>query len=249
MIRLAKFFLLILSFACLANASFLWLTASPNFGLYCLTALGAAILLYAIFLRGIHRLLHNRFGTLIRAVVLLAACLVFFISALITVSGQHDTVRYDEDALIVLGAGLHEDVPSRPLRYRLDKAVQYHKINPDAYLVVSGGQGAYEAVTEAEAMRRYLLEQGVDASKIICETNATSTRENFMYSKQLLDELCGSSYKTAYVTNSFHIYRAGRLAKSVGLQTARLIAPSDWTTLLADYLRECCAVVVMWIHG
>ncbi len=243
---IARFLLVLLALVCLLNSALLWIVSTPNFGLYALTAIGAAALIYAIFFRGINRLLENRLGALLKTLLVLAVSLLFFISALITVSGRVDTVRYDEAALIVLGAGLHGETPSRPLCYRLDKAVQYHKMNPSAYIVVSGGQGPYETITEAEAMRRYLIENGVAEEKILCEERATSTKENFIYAKALLDSLCDIPYKTAYVTNRFHVYRAGRLAKEVGLSATRLSAPSDLITLLPNYLRECCAIISMW---
>ncbi len=249
MARIARFFLVLLSLVCLTNAAFLWFNSSPNLGLYALTAFGVLALLYAILFRGMNRLLDNRAGTVVKALVLLGFCFVFFISALITVSGRSDTVRYDEAALIVLGAGLRGETPSRVLRYRLDKAVQYHKMNPEAYLVVSGGRGPYESITEAEGMRRYLVGQGVAEEKIVCEERATSTYENFLYSKELLDKLLEKPYKTAFVTNQFHVYRAGRIAQKAGLHPARLAAKSDWITILPDYLRECSAVMFMWCGG
>ena len=101
--------------------------------------------------------------------------------------GFTDTVTYKEDAVIVLGAGLRGENLSLILRNRLDAAVEYYNENPEAVIVVSGGQGPDEDIPEAEAMERYLYEQGVPLNKIIKEDKSTSTEENFKFSKELLE--------------------------------------------------------------
>ena len=108
------------------------------------------------------------------------------IVSFIAVYGQYDNADYNEDAVIVLGAGINGDKVTYPLKVRLDKAIEYHKLNPDALIVVTGGQGFQETVTEAYAMEKYLVQNGVEASKIIKEEKATSTNENMRFSKKLL---------------------------------------------------------------
>ena len=75
MARIARFFLVLLSLVCLTNAAFLWFNSSPNLGLYALTAFGVLALLYAILFRGMNRLLDNRAGTVVKALVLLSLSL------------------------------------------------------------------------------------------------------------------------------------------------------------------------------
>ena len=104
-------------------------------------------------------------------------------------------------------------------------------------------------ITEAEAMERYLIKKGVNPEVIIREEQATSTFENFLFSKEILDKKLSKNYKVAFITNRFHLFRAGRLAKSAGLSAQRMHADSDLITLLPDYLRECCAVGAMWLTG
>lgn len=232
----------------LLNAGYLWLVSNINLGLLLLTGIGSVFLLYSLLFDLINRLLDNKFGRIIQFFICIAAVFFVFTVTLISRSASTNTVNYKEDALIVLGAGIHGRQVSRPLAYRLNAAVTYHRKNPDAIIVVSGGQGPQELITEAEAMENYLLAKGVDPNKILREEQATSTYENFLFSKKLLDERLGNQYKVAYTTNNFHIYRAGRLAKSAGVTSpARMRADSDWVSLLPDYLRECCAVAVMWL--
>ncbi len=232
----------------LLNAGYLWLVSNYTLGLFLLTGIGFVLLLYAFLFDLINRFLDNKFGRIVKLLICLAAVFFVFTITLISRSASTNTVNYKEDALIVLGAGIHGRQVSRPLAYRLDAAVIYHRKNPEAIIVVSGGQGPQELITEAEAMENYLLAKGVNPSKILRENRATSTYENFLFSKKLLDERLGNQYKVAYTTNNFHIYRAGRLAKSAGVTSpSRMRAGSDWVSLLPDYLRECCAVAVMWL--
>ncbi|MBO5408548.1 MAG: YdcF family protein [Clostridia bacterium] len=171
------------------------------------------------------------------------------ISLFLGVYGNHDTVDYDEDALVVLGAAVHGETVSLPLKYRLDTAIEYAGKNPDAVIVVSGGQGPQEAVTEAYAMEQYLLRHGV-SNLIVKEEQATSTYENFLYSKKLLDERLGSNYRVAFVTNDFHIYRSHQTAKRAGFETAAFLhGKTAWYNLVHNYLRESLAVIKLWVLG
>ncbi len=233
----------------LCNAGYLWLVSNYNLGLLLTTILGGFLLIYPLIYRWIHPLFNNRFGAVLRACLVLCAAAFLFITTLITVSGRNDTVTYKEDAVIILGAGIHGETVSQTLAYRLDAALKYHKMNPEALLVVSGGQGPQELISEAEAMERYLVSRGVAPEKIVREDKASSTFENFQFSKELLDQRFSTSYKTAYITNSFHVFRAGRIAKNVGIISARFHAQNAILTVIPDYLRECCAIVKFWVCG
>ena len=170
-------------------------------------------------------------------------CSVAIVS-FIAVYGQYDNADYNEDAVIVLGAGINGDKVTYPLKVRLDKAMEYHKLNPDAVIVVTGGQGFQETVTEAYAMEKYLVQNGVEPSKIIKEEKATSTNENMRFSKKLLKE----DSKVVVITNNFHIYRAVSIAKLEGLDNVTHIhAGLQWYNIVPCYIRECLAVLKMWV--
>ena len=249
MTKLFRILLGMVSLVLLGNSALLWMTANTNLGLILMTAMGFCLLIYALFFRGINRLLDNKVGVWINGIILVGLAVFSFTITMITISATTDTVTYKEDALIVLGAGIHGDRVSLPLAHRLDAAVKYHKMNPDALIVVSGGQGPQELITEAEAMKYYLIEHGVNPAVIIKEDRATSTLENFKFSKEILDERFSHNYKVAYTTNHFHLYRASRLAKNAGLSVTRMRAASNIYSIIPDYIRESCAVMVMWLTG
>ncbi len=176
--------------------------------------------------------------------ILLAMAAVVFL----LVWGNSDNADYDEDAVIVLGAGLRGDKPSKSLAARLDAVLEYHKKNPDALIVVSGGQGSDEPISEALAMEQYLIERGVPASLIIKEDRSTSTAENFEFSKALIDSRISHSYKIVYSTNEYHVFRAGIIADSVGIKEASHISGrSPWYAVIPGAVRECMAIVRFYL--
>lgn len=171
------------------------------------------------------------------------ALVLLFVCFLI-VYGQIDTVTYDEDAIIVLGAGVRGEQLSRSLQNRLDAAIGYAEKNPDAVIIVSGGQGDGETISEALAMERYLLSCGIPAERIRKEDLSTSTRENFQFSQAVLSDMQGSG-RVAFVTSDYHVFRAAFLARGAGFeQVTHLHGRTPWFLHLPNGLREAAAVVV-----
>ena len=91
------------------------------------------------------------------------------------------TPQHGHDAVIVLGAALVGDKIPQGFQNRLDTALTYLEQNPDAVVVVSGGQGPTETIPAARAMYLYLIENGIDPSRIIIEDRAGSTFEKFLF--------------------------------------------------------------------
>lgn len=210
--------------------------ANFNIGTLATIVLGVVFVLVGLFYKRFNKVLKTVFWVLLCAEVLLVGT--------IGISGAFDSTDFSEDAVIVLGAGVRGDKVTLPLKYRLDKAIEYEKKNPDALIVVSGGKGFQETVTEAEAMEKYLISKGISADKIIKEERATSTAENMRYSKAILDKRFKEPYKTVIVTNNFHILRSVILAKNEGLgNVGHIHAKIQWYNLIPCYLRESLAVL------
>lgn len=172
---------------------------------------------------------------------------LLLLMSFIAVYGQCDTVIYTEDALIVLGAGIDGKELSPQLKNRLDKAVEYSSRNSDAVIIVSGGQGAQETVTEALAMERYLIEKGISANRITREEASVSTRTNLNNSKKILDEIFDYDYSVALITSDYHVYRASEYAQSAGLNCNHAHADIEWYSAPMRYLRECAAIIKLWL--
>lgn len=182
-------------------------------------------------------------------IALLAVGLVCFgaVEARI-IAAMNATAEPGLDYVIVLGAQVRESGPSRVLRYRLDKAIEYLEANPDSTCIVSGGQGSNEPFPEAQGMADYLEEQGIDGERIIQESKSTTTEENIRFSRALIaNDKSGGNVQNAsigVVTNNFHMFRALQIAHANGLPQAQGIpagSPSDM--LINNMVREFFAEI------
>jgi len=223
------------------NAVWLALTANLTIGTALVALFGTGFVAWGIWFARVPGL-----GA-VAALVLLAA--VVGLSSFLGVYGSRSNAGYDEDAVIVLGAAVHGSELSRTLAGRLDAALEYHRFNPKALIVVSGGQGPQENLPEGVAMRQYLIEQGVAADQVIVEDRATSTEENFAFSKILLDNRLPSGYQVVFVTDEFHVYRAGRIAAAAGLRATHYSRATPWYFWAANFLREDLLVAKLWLTG
>jgi len=176
-------------------------------------------------------------------------CLVVGIAGFLTfqgliISGAH-TDETEADCLIILGAGLRNNSPSLMLRSRLNAAVEYLKTREDIPVIVSGGLGRGETITEAEAMSRYLISRGIDEARIWKEDKSTSTRENLAFSMALMERegLDAENTRVAIVTNEFHLYRARLIATKAGLDAAGVAAATPGPYLRTiNFFREAFAL-------
>jgi len=226
------------------NAVIMAILENISMGVWATLAIGLVFVTVGIFF--------NKFISVAPKAVLATVLALFLAGAglfsFLYVFGSIDTTNCSEDALIVLGCGVKGDEPGTNLTERLDRAIEYHKKNPDAIIVVSGGKGDDENVSEAYAMEQYLIRHGVPAELIIKEDRATSTEENFLYSKEILNEYFDGDYTVAFITNDFHIYRSSTFAKLIGFTNAtHAHSDTTWYTVVPNGLRECITVLKLWI--
>lgn len=180
---------------------------------------------------------------------LIKGMFIIFIVSFIAIEGLiiyngSKTDNAEVDYLVVLGAGLWGDTPSLALQERLDESIKFIRANPNIKVVLSGGQGPGENITEAEGMKRYLVNKGINEKLLIKEDKSTSTKENMQYTKKLLGEIDGrNKIRIKIVTNNFHMFRAKLLAKKTGFTAYG--EPSVLYPLLIPtyYTREYLAVI------
>lgn len=151
------------------------------------------------------------------------------------------------DYLVVLGAQWKGTRPSTVLRKRLDKAVEYLEENPETKVIVSGGQGGDESMTEAAGMREYLLQVGIREDRILVEDESRNTYENLVLSGGLLDR---KENKVVIVTNNFHMFRALNIAKKQGYAHVEGLAADSVAGMGPNnLLREFLGVVKDFLVG
>ena len=129
---------------------------------------------------------------------LVAGCTILFVMGLCIieipiVSAAKEDIPNDADYLIVLGAGVNGTEPSLSLYNRLAASENWLREHPNSVAVLSGGQGQNEQISEAECMYRWLVNQGIDASRIFKEEKSTSTEENIVFSKAVINTLIRSA--------------------------------------------------------
>lgn len=155
-------------------------------------------------------------------------------------------------AVIVLGAGVNGETPSLTLRTRIDAAAAYLEEHPDVPVVLSGGQGPGEAITEAECMRRALVRRGVDESRLYPEERSTSTQENLRYSRAILEELgVDPAQRVAIVTSDFHHCRARLMwGGDTAAVPAHLPSALYFQCLTVNYfIREAFGLAAYFVYG
>ncbi len=146
---------------------------------------------------------------------------------------------------IVLGSGVRADgTPSRIMETRLQAALEFMVRNETAIVILSGGQGADEPISEAQCMYDTLVAMGADASRLRLEDESSTTRENLINSMALIDALGGTTAPVTVITSEFHQCRAAYIAELLRLNTCPVSGRTDqWFFRINYTLREVFAFV------
>lgn len=174
---------------------------------------------------------------------LLLVCILILIGIGIacSLSGFGKVSKTSADTIIVLGAQIRGDQPSRVLLYRLNTAEAYLKKHPDTNCIVSGGQGANETRAEAAVMKDWLVDHGIDSNRIQVEDKSRNTNQNLLFSQKLLET---ETDRISIVTNNFHVFRSVKLAEKQGYRhISGIPAPTAPFYLPNNMLRESLAII------
>jgi len=148
------------------------------------------------------------------------------------------------DYVVVLGAKVNRDGPSVSLMDRIRAAYEYAVSHPEATLVLTGGQGTDEPVTEAECMFRELFALGIHPERLWIEPEATSTWENLNFSLDLIEAETGSRpAKIGVLSSEYHLFRASLFAKACDVEFVGIPArTSRWGQRINHFMREVAGV-------
>ena len=172
--------------------------------------------------------------------------------------------RRQYDYIIIHGAGLDGTRPTPLLAGRIDKALElWNKQHQHGKFVASGGQGADEVISEAQAMRDYLLEKGVPADAILMEDTSTTTWENLKNSIAVIradratsggtdaasDDVTASDsagacgdFTTAVVSSDFHVFRCAEYAHNLGIKADGIGSHTKGWYWPTAFIREFIAI-------
>ncbi len=178
---------------------------------------------------------------------------IYFLLALyIGFNAGHDT-KSQSDIILVLGAkSYHGNAYNPCLVSRVAHAVDLYKRNYAPKILVSGGFDKEDNINEAETMKKIAIEGGVKVQDIFLEKKATSTYENFIYSRQILNKSKLTS--VIIVTEPFHSPRAGFIAKKIGMNFTVSPASESPCWLKGKYvskyfLKEPLAIMLYKLQG
>lgn len=175
--------------------------------------------------------------------VLLAGVLVFGVLLGVVIAGERDKIQGGPQIMVILGCQVKPWGPSILLQDRLDEALDYLDDHPDMVVVVTGGKGTDEIMSEAQAMHDYLVEHGFSSQQILLEDRAASTVENIRFSMELLaEEGYDITDDMLVVSNGFHLARTRMLWKRIcgsDENLSTLAAPSSHVpSRIKMYVRE-----------
>ena len=154
--------------------------------------------------------------------------------------------EYNMDYIIILGCAIRKDgTPTPILRGRIQRAFdferkQYEKTGRHAKFVPSGGQGSNEVISEAESMKRCLMEMGVPEADILKEDKSVNTYQNMAFSKKIIEQDAGSleNINIGFSTTNYHVFRGYTLAHKTGMTVKGLSAKTKLYFFPNAFVRE-----------
>ena len=242
--KVLDFAFFIIGIIFIINFFALYLYDVENIGVFLQGALGVILLLLPIARKRLltsykHRNIRKAIVTIM---VIGCVCYTALLVPMVYSSIPKD---YEQaDYLLILGARVRGEAVSLPLKLRLDKGYDYLVKFPQAKVIVSGGQGPGEDITEALAMKRYLVAKGINAKRIIMEDKSTSTFENIKFSREIINKIDNTNKKAiCIVTNDFHMFRSKMLANRNNFDPIGIPCSTYWQSYISSYLRESLAVI------
>ena len=157
--------------------------------------------------------------------------------------------EFDKDAILILGCKIKKDgTLTNLLKGRVDRAIEFSKMqkekaNKDILFVPSGGKGSDEVISEGQAMKNYLLEQGIKEESILVDDKSQNTYENIKFSNNIIKEKIENA-KIAFSTTNYHVFRAGCIASQQNLYIEGIGSKTKSYFWINAFIREFIATIV-----
>lgn len=171
-----------------------------------------------------------------------AVCLILALVISIFMLKEINDKPSGNSTMVVLGCQVKESGASLMLRKRLDTAFDYLSEHEDMKVIVSGGKGADEPMSEAECMFDYLVSKGISPDRIYIEDKSVNTAENIEFSQKIIERegLCPD---ITIVTDGYHQLRADIFARERGLRAYNIPAPTSWYLVPTYWVREWFGII------
>ena len=224
----------------LAVSNFIGYISSLN---YAWVYAGVLLLIIAVLFKlllAIYNKIHKIVKIVCLSLIISFSLSLVIIESLIFINARSHNYE-NADYIVILGAGLYRGGPSLTLLRRINAAINYSRSSPDVIIIVSGGTGEGQRISEAEVMSRVLQNSGISKDQIIIEDRSSSTYENLLFSSELISDL---NKKVVISSSEFHLFRAKIIAKKLGFKDVGVLASRTPTILLPNYyMREYFATI------
>ena len=134
---------------------------------------------------------------------------------------------------------------------------------PNTVLVLSGGKGPGEEISEARAMYEYLQYNGIPEDKLLIEDQSSDTVQNIEFSRTVIDRQeynkaqaarahlmefyrerpDGDTIRIGILTSNYHVFRAEAIARRQEIEPVGVAAACDPVLAVHLWLREAFAVL------
>jgi uncharacterized SAM-binding protein YcdF (DUF218 family) len=186
---------------------------------------------------------------LLRALALIA--LIYLVAFADVVITSRIDQRRPVDAIVVLGAAQYNGHPSPVLKARLDHAFDLYRAGVARTIVVTGGIGEGDHVSEAAAAEKYLETQGVPAAAVVPEAGRTTAMSMDSVAQYLRGQ---HERRVLLVSDPFHLARLHLEAWRVGLEgytspTHTSPISRNFTTELGYFIAEAAKLPVIFVRA
>jgi uncharacterized SAM-binding protein YcdF (DUF218 family) len=184
--------------------------------------------------------------------VILAAGSIYTVALVTVLVVSQEDQRRPADAIVVLGAAQYNGRPSPVFRARLDHALQLYREGLAPRIVVTGGVGRGDTMSEAMVARRYLLNRKVPPAAVVAQPQGRSTQASMT---AVADWLAAAQLKRVIlVSDPFHMFRLRLEARRTDLEAytspTESSPISDNPVLELRYLAaEALKIPVAWVRA
>ena len=160
---------------------------------------------------------------------------------IIALKSVRKKVEHNKDYMIILGCQINKNGTLTPLlKGRVDSAIklrneQLEETGKDLIFIPSGGKGNDEIISEAEAIKNYLLEHGINEKNILIDNKSTNTYENIKFSNKLIKQ---KNANVGFSTTNYHVFRTGLIATEQGLKMEGISSKTKSYFWINAFIRE-----------
>lgn len=192
--------------------------------------------------------IYNLIETIIYIIITYIECILIG-TIIMGIRAAKHIPKFDKDFIIILGCQIKKDgTLTKLLKGRVDRAIEFsqmqkEKTGKDIIFVPSGGKGTDEIISEAQAMKNYLMEQGIKEENILIEDKSRNTFENIKFSNKLIKDKSINS-QIAFSTTNYHVFRAGTIASNQNINIEGIGAKTKSYFWINAFIREFIATLV-----